>query len=140
MKKRFTKSKGLYLRKNVWWMTYIGPDGSQRWESCHTQNKTEAQALLENRRVAVREGKLPETKRYRNIAFTELAKDYKKGKSCLSVLRGIDFSFDKGDFLSIVGASGAGKSTLLHILGGLDKPTRGEVLYECSSVFSKSEE
>jgi integrase len=58
-------------------MTYYGSDGKQRWDSCHTQNKTEAQALLDQRRVAVREGQLPEVKRFKTVLFTELAEDYK---------------------------------------------------------------
>jgi len=78
MKKQFKKSKGLYLRNKVWWITYKDPDGKQRWESCHTQSKTAAQVLLEQRRVAAREGKLPEVKRFKNISFAELAEEYKR--------------------------------------------------------------
>ena len=59
MKQRFVKSKGLYLRGRTWWMTYHNPDGIQQWESCHTQSKTEAQALLEQRRVAVQRREIP---------------------------------------------------------------------------------
>jgi hypothetical protein len=78
MKKQLKKSKGLCLRGKIWWMTYKDPDGKQRWESCRTQSKTEAQFLLEQRRVAAREGKLPEVKRLRNVSFAELADSYKK--------------------------------------------------------------
>lgn len=74
------------------------------------------------------------------VEIKNIVKDYKKGKSCVSVLKGIDLSFERGDFLSIVGASGAGKSTLLHIMGGLDRPSGGLVLYDGSSVFGRSEE
>ena len=76
MKKRFIKSKGLYQRGKTWWMTYQGLDGKQHWESCRTSIKTEAQALLEQRKVSVREGKLPEVKRIKPASFTELAKEY----------------------------------------------------------------
>lgn len=48
----------------------------------------------------------------------------------LHVLKGVDFSVDKGEIVSIVGKSGAGKSTLLHIIGTLDKPDQGSVLFE----------
>jgi integrase len=76
MKKRFKKSKGLYLRGKTWWMTYKRLDGKQHWESCHTTIKTEAQAMLEQRRVSIREGKVPEIKRIKPASFTELAKEY----------------------------------------------------------------
>ena len=45
----------------------------------------------------------------------------------LEVLRGIDLEIERGQTTAVCGASGVGKSTLLHILGGLDRPTRGEV-------------
>lgn len=58
----------------------------------------------------------------------------------LEVLKGITLNIFKGEFLGIVGVSGAGKSTLLHILGGLDRPDKGDVLYEGSSLFKKDED
>ncbi|MEC4685532.1 MAG: ABC transporter ATP-binding protein [Nitrospirota bacterium] len=54
----------------------------------------------------------------------------------IEVLRGIDLEIAAGEMAAIVGASGVGKSTLLHILGTLDKPTEGEVLYGSDDVFS----
>jgi len=56
-------------------------------------------------------------------------KNYMKGEQIIPALRGIDLSIEKGDFLSIVGPSGSGKSTLLNIIGCIDTPTEGKVLY-----------
>jgi lipoprotein-releasing system ATP-binding protein len=61
-------------------------------------------------------------------------------RKVLEVLQGIAFDITLGEIIAIVGASGAGKSTLLHILGTLDRPTRGRVLYEGEDVFSLDDE
>jgi lipoprotein-releasing system ATP-binding protein len=58
------------------------------------------------------------------------------GPQELRVLDGIDFEIREGEMLAIVGASGVGKSTFLHILGGLDRPTSGKVLYGDVDIFS----
>jgi lipoprotein-releasing system ATP-binding protein len=62
-------------------------------------------------------------------------KVYNPGHKEVSVLRGIDLNLKKSEFIAIVGPSGAGKSTLLHILGGLDIPTKGKVLFEGSDLY-----
>jgi lipoprotein-releasing system ATP-binding protein len=59
-----------------------------------------------------------------------VSKSYPMGSSRLEVLRGIDLSIATGEAACIVGSSGAGKSTLLHILGALDRPTLGKVLFK----------
>jgi putative ABC transport system ATP-binding protein len=59
----------------------------------------------------------------------EIKKDYEKGDKKVSALRGVNLAIEKGEFLSIVGPSGSGKTTLLNIIGCLDIPTSGSVLY-----------
>jgi ABC-type lipoprotein export system ATPase subunit len=56
------------------------------------------------------------------------------GKSWLKVLRGIDLQVEAGEFLALRGASGTGKSTLLHLLGGLDAPTAGEIIFDGANL------
>jgi ABC-type lipoprotein export system ATPase subunit len=70
-----------------------------------------------------------------------LKKTYVIGKRTLEVLRGVDVEIARGDFVALRGASGTGKSTLLHLLGGLDTPNAGEILFGGQSLtkFSESE-
>ncbi|MGI6719261.1 MAG: ABC transporter ATP-binding protein [Bacteroidales bacterium] len=57
----------------------------------------------------------------------------------LHVLKGLDLEISKGEIISLVGPSGAGKSTFLHIIGTLDKPDKGKVLYEDKDVLKFSD-
>ncbi|MFH1413762.1 MAG: ABC transporter ATP-binding protein [Candidatus Omnitrophota bacterium] len=63
-------------------------------------------------------------------------KSFGNGKKSLSILKGVDLDIKKGEFAAIVGPSGAGKSTLLHILGGLDSPSQGRVIFQGEDVYS----
>ena len=58
----------------------------------------------------------------------------------LSILNGVNLEVRRGEMIAIVGASGAGKSTLLHVLGALDRPTRGEVWIDGENVEGRSDE
>ena len=61
------------------------------------------------------------------LRVENLTKVYGSGSNSVTALDNVSFSIEKGDFVAIMGASGSGKSTLLHTLGGVDKPTSGEV-------------
>ena len=73
------------------------------------------------------------------IQVRQVFKSYKNGTRRVDVLKGIDITFFQGERAAIVGASGVGKTTLLHILGTLDRPTAGNVLYEGKDVFTLTE-
>lgn len=63
-----------------------------------------------------------------------LCKTYQEGKMHTDVLRDVTFDMQPGEMMAIVGTSGSGKSTLLHLLGGLDSPTSGEVIFKGQSL------
>lgn len=68
-----------------------------------------------------------------------ITKVYQMGEVRVEALRGVDFELRAGEFLVLLGPSGSGKSTLLNILGGLDLPTDGEVLYRGRHLDGASE-
>ena len=70
------------------------------------------------------------------IEATGLSKSFRTEAGELQVLKGIDLDFREGEMIGITGASGAGKSTLMHILGALDRPSSGKVLFRGTDVFS----
>jgi lipoprotein-releasing system ATP-binding protein len=68
------------------------------------------------------------------LVGTDVVKTYPIGRKRLSVLKGVSLSVREGEMLVVVGASGVGKSTLLHILGTLDRPDSGQVLFDGQNV------
>ena len=73
------------------------------------------------------------------IEVKKLTKSFPMAGGALSILKGVSFSIQKGEMLAIVGPSGVGKSTLLGLLGGLDRPTSGTVLFNGIDLFSLSD-
>lgn len=72
------------------------------------------------------------------IVCENLVKTYRDGNMETEVLRGVSFGLEQGELVAVVGSSGSGKSTLLHLLGGLDKPTDGRVLFQGQDVYAMS--
>lgn len=68
------------------------------------------------------------------LRAAHITKSYWLGKREIPVLRGVDLRVESGEMVALLGASGAGKSTLLHVLGLLDAPTSGQVLFDGSPV------
>ncbi|MCW8166680.1 ABC transporter ATP-binding protein [Verminephrobacter aporrectodeae subsp. tuberculatae] len=68
------------------------------------------------------------------IELRDVVKSYPAGEERLTVLNGVNLLLKPGDFATIAGPSGSGKSTLLHLIGALDKPDRGCVLFDGSDV------
>ena len=64
------------------------------------------------------------------VDIRSIAKSFELGGRLIEVLRGVDLTLEPGAMVAVVGSSGAGKSTLLHVMGALDRPTAGSVLYD----------
>ena len=73
------------------------------------------------------------------LRVENLSKSYGKGEAKVDALKNINLSIKKGEFIAIVGPSGSGKSTLLHLLGGVDKPTSGNVFINDINIYDLKE-
>ena len=73
------------------------------------------------------------------IVTRGLAKSYSMGSGEVMALSGVDLEVGHGEMVAVMGVSGAGKTTLLHLLGALDRPTKGEVILEGKSLADCSE-
>jgi len=74
------------------------------------------------------------------LKVENLTKIYGEGQNKVVALDNVSFTVEKGEFVAIVGASGSGKSTLLHLLGGVDKPTKGKVFVDGKDIYKLSED
>lgn len=74
------------------------------------------------------------------LEIKNLTKIYGKGDNQVIALDNVSFEVEQGEFIAIIGPSGSGKSTLLHLIGGVDKPTSGEVYVNGVNVYKQSEE
>ena len=70
------------------------------------------------------------------LRVENLTKIYGKKETKVVALDNVSFSVKKGEFVAIVGASGSGKSTLLHLIGGVDRPTKGKVYIDSKDIFA----
>ncbi len=73
------------------------------------------------------------------IQVIDLYRSFKMAEKELGILKGVSFEIQKGEMLAIVGASGVGKSTLLTLLGALDRPTSGKIIFDGVDLFSQSD-
>ena len=73
------------------------------------------------------------------VKVVDLFKSYGKGNTKVEALKNVNLTINQGEFVAVVGASGSGKSTLLHLLGGVDKPTSGNVYVDGVDIYSLSE-
>ena len=69
-----------------------------------------------------------------------LYKVYGRGQNRVEAIRNVSFTVKRGEFVAIMGPSGSGKSTLLHILGGVDKPTKGKVFIDGTDIYKFDDE
>ncbi|KJS41372.1 MAG: ABC transporter [Rhodospirillaceae bacterium BRH_c57] len=73
------------------------------------------------------------------LAARGLTKTYGSGSTAVQALRGVDLDLGRGELIALLGPSGSGKSTLLNILGGLDRPTAGQVLFQGEDISAAGE-
>ena len=73
------------------------------------------------------------------ITFKNITKSYTVGDKTFNALENIDFTLPKGELVVILGPSGAGKSTLLNLIGGMDKPTKGDIIIDNENISKYNE-
>ena len=83
-------------------------------------------------------GEAPKEKAMELVRTEGLEKIYQEATVAVHALRGVDLTVEKGEFTALAGPSGSGKTTLLNLIGGLDVPTRGRVVFEGRDLSSQS--
>lgn len=73
------------------------------------------------------------------IVLQHVAKTYRRGDETISIFTDLNLSIPSGDFVAIMGPSGSGKTTLLNLLGGLDRPTSGSIIFDGAPIEQLSE-
>jgi len=73
------------------------------------------------------------------LKTVDLCKSYGKGDTKVEALKNVNITINQGEFVAVVGPSGSGKSTLLHLLGGVDRPTSGNVVVDGVDMYSLKE-
>jgi putative ABC transport system ATP-binding protein len=73
------------------------------------------------------------------VRTVEVTRRYKMGDAFVDALRGVNLNLERGEFVALVGPSGSGKSTLLNLIGGLDRPTSGEVWIDSVELSATDE-
>ena len=74
------------------------------------------------------------------LRVENLSKVYGTKENKVVALDNVSFSVNKGEFVAIVGHSGSGKSTLLHLIGGVDRPTKGKVIIEGNDIYTLNDD
>ena len=74
------------------------------------------------------------------LKVENLTKTYGSGENLVNAVDDVSFSVEKGEFVAIVGASGSGKSTLLHLIGGVDRPTRGKIFVDGNDISKMNDD
>jgi putative ABC transport system ATP-binding protein len=74
------------------------------------------------------------------VELRDVTRAYRRGNEEVRALRGVTLAVERGEFVVVTGPSGSGKSTLLHVMGGLDRPSSGEVLLEGRPVVEMSDD